>query len=301
MAKSNAKARHPAFIAGQVRDSRYFFLNLVPQSKGLTVACGGWERCAPDYRVQRSDFEFYGMEYVAKGRGLLTLNRREHKLEPGSLFVYKPRTAHIIQTDAGDPLVKYFVDFSGSRARAIFGAKVLGADGIADLLHSQPIHNIYEEMLAAGLKGGPLASRLCSLLLELLALRVEELAHSPADFQGRARQAFDRSRAELQKHFRKIQSVSELARLTHLDPAYLSRLYARFGGESPHEMLTRLKVNEAAAYLLQGVHSIKEVAALVGFSDPYHFSRVFKRSHGISPAAFQRAKARVSRGGIPAP
>ena len=297
MGKTSAKGRHPSFIAGQVRDYRYFFLNLVPQSRGLTVACGGWERCAPDYRVQRSDFKFYGMEYVAKGRGLLTLNGREHKIEPGSLFVYKPRTAHIIQTEPGDPLVKYFVDFSGSRARAVIGCKALGADGIAYLLHSRSIHEAYEQMLEAGLKGGPLASRLCSLLLELLALRVEEHAHNPADFHGRARQAFDRSRAELQKHFRTIQSVSELARMTYLDSAYLSRLYARFGGESPHEMLTRLKVNEAAVHLLQGVHSVKEVASLVGFADPYHFSRVFKKNHGVSPVAFRQAKSRVGRGG----
>ncbi|HPY89533.1 MAG TPA: AraC family transcriptional regulator, partial [Lentisphaeria bacterium] len=31
----------------------------------------------------------------------------------------------------------------------------------------------------------------------------------------------------------------------------------------------------------------KEVAAAVGFSDPLHFSRVFRRSQGLPPVAFR--------------
>ncbi len=38
-------------------------------------------------------------------------------------------------------------------------------------------------------------------------------------------------------------------------------------------MLTRLKVNEAAAHLIGGCSTVKEAAARVGFSDPYHFSQ----------------------------
>ena len=284
---------YPSFIAGQIQEYRYFFLNLAPSPRSeLTVVCGGWERCASDYRIDRNDFEFYGMEYVARGKGVLTVDGSEHKLLPGSIFAYKPFTAHTIRTSPDDPLVKYFIDFSGRAAQQIISRKVLGAHGIAYLHHSQPIHELYEQTLETGLKGGVLAQRLCSLLLELLSLRIEENAHTPSEALSRARQSFERCRGELQKHFRTIQSVSELATLTHFDPAYLSRLFDRFVGESPHEMLTRLKMNEAAAHLIRGRYTVKEVAARVGFSDPYHFSRVFKKHHGIPPARFQDARVR---------
>ena len=284
---------HPSFIAGQIREYRYFFLNLAPSPRsGLTVVCGGWERCAPDYLIDRADFEFYGMEYVARGKGLLTVDGIENKLLPGSVFAYKPFTAHTIRTSPDDPVVKYFINFSGLDARRIISRKVLGAHGIAYLHDSQPIHDLYEQMLETGLKGGVLATRLCVLLLELLSLRIEENAHTPSEAHSRARQSFERCRGELQNHFRTIQSVSELAALPHFDPAYLSRLFYRFVGESPHEMLTRLKMNEAAAHLIGGRYTVKEVAARVGFSDPYHFSRVFKNHHGIPPVRFQGARTR---------
>jgi AraC-like DNA-binding protein len=232
------------------------------------------------------------LEYVVKGNGLLTVDGIENKLIPGSVFAYKPFTTHTIRTSPDAPLVKYFITFSGRDAQRIIGRKVLGAHGIAYLHHSQPIHDLYEQTLETGLKGGVLAPRLCTLLLELLSLRIEENAHTPSEAHSRARQSFERCRGELQKHFRTIRSVSELATLTHFDPAYLSRLFYRFVGESPHDMLTRLKMNEAAAHLIGGRYTVKEVAAHVGFSDPYHFSRVFKKHHGIPPARFQAARTR---------
>jgi AraC-like DNA-binding protein len=291
-----ANQPHPAFIARQVFEYRYFFLNLTPCPRSdLTVACGGWERCTPDYRVERANFAFFGLEYVAKGSGTLTLNGSEHSLVPGSIFAYRPFTAHSIRTDSDDPMVKYFIDFSGRNARGIIGNEVLGIGGAAFLRHVQPIHDTYEDILQTGLRGGKFAPKLCSLLLQLLSLRIEENAHTPGDAQGRARQNFERCRSELHTHFRTIMSVSELARRTHLDPAYVARLFGRFAGESPYQMLTRLKMNEAAAHLIGGRSTVKEVAARVGFADPYHFSRAFKKHHGTSPARFHSSRRWESR------
>ena len=283
-----AVGTHPSFIAEQVRDYRYFFLNLVPSRRSrLTVACGGWERCSADYEIHRADFAFYGIEYVAQGTGTIVLNGVENKLGPGSVFAYRPFAVHGIRTDSNDPLVKHFIDFSGKDAGRLISSKVFGPDGLTCLHDAQPIHEIYEEILETGLTGGRLAQRLCGVLLELLSLRIEEHAHAPLKIQSRARQSFERCRAYLQTHFRTIRSVSELAQQAHLDPAYVARLFDRFVGESPREMLTRLKVNEAAAHLMGGRFTVKEVAAQVGFSDPYHFSRVFKNHHGAAPARFQ--------------
>jgi len=280
----------PAFLARQIRERRYFCLGAAGTPE-LNVVCGGWERCARDYRVERSDFRYHGLEYVARGRGVLTLDGIEHTLLPGAVFAYRPFAAHTIRTSPEEPLVKYFIDFSGRGARRIISRKVLGTRGVAHLRSAQPVHELYEQVIETGRKGGVLAPRLCAALLELLALRIEENANAPAEANSRSRESFERCRGELQAHFRTIQTVSELARRTHLDPAYVSRLFDRFAGESPYEMLTRLKMNEAAAGLIGGSQTVKEAAAEVGFADPYHFSRVFKRHYGIAPAGFRGARA----------
>ncbi|MDD5706415.1 MAG: helix-turn-helix domain-containing protein [Kiritimatiellae bacterium] len=50
----------------------------------------------------------------------------------------------------------------------------------------------------------------------------------------------------------------------------------------------RLKRLEKACMMLLSDSSIKEIAEATGFCDRYHFSRVFRRVHGIGPAEFRR-------------
>ena len=278
---------HPSFIARQIQDYRYFFLDLDPLPRSsLTVACGGWEHCAADYRVERADFEFYGIEYVARGRGRLRIGRAESELMPGCVFSYRPFTKHRIESSPDDPLVKYFVDFSGRDAASLIGRNIFGPRGVALLHQAQPIHDLFEEMLETGSRGGKLAPRLCALLLELLAGRIEENALLPGGARDQSRETFERCRAELIRNFRTIHSVAEWAAASHLDPAYMSRLFRRFTRETPHAMLIRMKMNEAATHLVGGRLSVKETAAKVGFSDPYHFSRIFKILYGMPPSRF---------------
>ena len=71
----------PAFIVRQIVDYRYFFLNLTAPPEGeLTVVCGGWTHCAPDYRVDRGDFEFYGLECIVQGKtvNIIQIQRSTH-------------------------------------------------------------------------------------------------------------------------------------------------------------------------------------------------------------------------------
>jgi AraC-like DNA-binding protein len=43
----------------------------------------------------------------------------------------------------------------------------------------------------------------------------------------------------------------------------------------------------AASLLLDRALPVREVGTEVGFEDPYHFSKAFKRVYGLSPQAFR--------------
>ncbi|MEY4488931.1 MAG: hypothetical protein RIQ79_1439, partial [Verrucomicrobiota bacterium] len=104
----------PAFISNQVTKARRFYRELRPRAKTtLAVVCGGWEQCAPDYRLKRADFPYWSLEFVAGGEGELVLAGKEHRLERGVVFAYGHGVPHEIRTEAGNQLRKYFVDFCG--------------------------------------------------------------------------------------------------------------------------------------------------------------------------------------------
>jgi len=58
-------------------------------------------------------------------------------------------------------------------------------------------------------------------------------------------------------------------------------------GRSPANAFQSFKMQEAAKLLAKGDMKVADVAKAFGFSDPFHFSRAFKRHAGMSPVEFK--------------
>ena len=67
---------------------------------------------------------------------------------------------------------------------------------------------------------------------------------------------------------------------------YFRRAFRENIGWTPQKFLEFKKMEKAMNILSVG-RSVKETAALVGYDDPYFFSRMFKRYMGTSPANYQ--------------
>ena len=106
--------REPNFFSNQVLEANRFYLNTQSQkNQPLKVVCGGCEHCQPGYRIDRFNFPFYSIEFVARGKGTVILGGKKYALFAGRVFSYGPGIAHIITNETEFPLVKYFVYFTG--------------------------------------------------------------------------------------------------------------------------------------------------------------------------------------------
>jgi AraC family transcriptional regulator len=80
-------------------------------------------------------------------------------------------------------------------------------------------------------------------------------------------------------------SLAEIAAEVHLSPYHLGRVFKAAMGVSLHQYLIAQRVERGRALLECGEHTIREVAALVGFADHSHFNLHFKRRYGVPPSA----------------
>ncbi len=279
----------PAFISRQVRRGRYLFVNLTPsRAARFTVVCAGREECAADYRIERRGFRYHALEYVVSGRWELTLQGKTHELGPGAILHYGPRTRYSLRPLEATHLVKLFVDFAGRRAASLVRASGLWGTGPRHLGPARWPHDVFEQILECSSLPRASAQRLGSLLTELLLVRLrEDLRPTPA-LEPESARPYARCRRFIQENYLTVRSVGEVARSCHLDPAYLSRLFRRFAHETPHEYLTRLKMDHAAELVVRQGYAVKAAATAVGYDDPYHFSRVFKRTYGTAPSRLAR-------------
>ncbi|MFW6211410.1 MAG: helix-turn-helix domain-containing protein [Spirochaetota bacterium] len=110
---------------------------------------------------------------------------------------------------------------------------------------------------------------------------------------GRHREVFLKARSYVRLHASEKVALSDVADAVGLSPAYLSRLFKEEMGITFVSYLARVRVEAAKGLLKNATLGLAEVATTVGFADQSHFTRVFKRVAGISPARY-RSGERVS-------
>ncbi|HEX5219266.1 MAG TPA: AraC family transcriptional regulator [Verrucomicrobiae bacterium] len=91
------------------------------------------------------------------------------------------------------------------------------------------------------------------------------------------------------RHLNEPVRISTLAAVAGLSPSHLFSLFKLATGFTPLAFFIGLRVQRACELLADPQSSIKEAAELVGYSDRYYFSRVFKQVMGVPPGAYRRA------------
>jgi two-component system response regulator YesN len=96
------------------------------------------------------------------------------------------------------------------------------------------------------------------------------------------------SRVLVARHYRTELTLAFLARALSSSPRQLQRAYAQFGETSFREDLHARRMAAAAQLLIeQRSIPVRDVARLVGYRQPPHFARAFRRRYGLSPARFR--------------
>lgn len=277
----------PGYISRQVSRRRWFYFGRSPEvaKVGLEVAGGGWELAAKDYTINRATFPWLCVEFVAGGRGVLQMRGGEHGLRRGVVFAYGPGVAHRIKTDPRDLLSKHYINFSGREAADLMSAVALAPGSCRTLGNADEIEAEFEALLGEGVAERPQAQAIVALRLRILFLKIAGAAEVDAPAERRARQTLQRCVAYIDENFLEVGTIQAVAAACHVSVGHLTRSFQRFGYGSPYRYLTRKKMLHAAALLDSGVLLVREVADRLGL-DPFQFSRVFKRVHGISPTDF---------------
>lgn len=102
-----------------------------------------------------------------------------------------------------------------------------------------------------------------------------------------------RSRDYLAAHFDARVRLADMAREAYLSPFHYHRLFQQTFGETPHEFLTRLRLDHARRLLVRERLPVTEVCLAVGYESLGSFSAMFRARAGRSPSEFQRASRRM--------
>ncbi len=87
-------------------------------------------------------------------------------------------------------------------------------------------------------------------------------------------------------------TLGELAAVAGLSPYHFARVFRRTTGQSPNGYVIAQRLAHAAHLLRRTRLTVAHVASEVGYQDARHFSRLFQRRFGCSPARWGREPLR---------
>lgn len=225
---------------------------------------------------RRIGSDILALELVTSGEFTLVRRGRHQSVMPGELFLVHP--------DGGESAMEAASECAEKRTIIMFGAMLESLCMLLNLNEIDVLRNADPAELAGWFDG---AESFCpdgdaveaSVFAYRLLLRLSELA-GRAGHSEEILRAQDFLRGSLNRPFR----LPELCRATALSPASVYRLFDRELKTTPKEYHARLRIERAAQILASGNHSVKEVAAMLGYSSPQYFATEFKRRRGASPS-----------------
>ena len=100
----------------------------------------------------------------------------------------------------------------------------------------------------------------------------------------------EQSIAYMTRHLDEPLQVATLAAQANISPSHFFALFKRQTGCAPIDCFIRLRMQHACRLLEETVLSVKEVAATLGYDDPFYFSRIFKSVNHVAPSEYRLLK-----------
>ena len=82
-------------------------------------------------------------------------------------------------------------------------------------------------------------------------------------------------------------SLDTLAHYSKLSKFHFSKKFKELTDTSPIQHFINMKIQRACFQLDNTRQTIKEIGEALGYSDPYYFSRIFKKMVGMSPKQYR--------------
>ncbi len=257
------------------------------------------DRKTSENNYHTHDFPEIGI--ILSGQGTYHLNDEYVPVAEGDVLFFNPGTAHeSVINSPEDYRMEFFVGFSDVEFNGMKKNHIELRDG-GNILHTKGktrrvLFRICEEMEKENIARRPgryfmLKSYLIQLLLQIVREQMEQvepLEGREFEYAGKKETA-EQIADYLDEHFAEKISLDQIAENMYLSPFYISKIFKSEIGESPIHYLIRIRMEKAKELLEKKPElSVADVSGCVGYEDVYHFSKLFKKTYGVSPSKVKK-------------
>lgn len=245
--------------------------------------------CPPQYGYGPIIRDTYILHYIFKGQGKLSYHNRTYFIGQNQIFVIPAGEVAYYEADAVNPWEYSWIRFQGPVAKDL-----LKRAGITD---QSPVYTpmgstvrmeeILKYLLENYTREFDCIGHLYLFLQELIdhsdifSIEITDENSLPDTYVKRVTKYIE------QKYADPI-SATQIAMDCGLDRSYLSRIFKASKGISLQMYIQQVRIKKAMELLKEKDFSVAHTAYSVGYSDPFTFSKFFKKNTGMTPTEYKK-------------
>jgi AraC-like DNA-binding protein len=254
-------------------------------NKQLQVQLAGISYCDGSYEIKRDiSHSTYVFEYIDKGKGYLKVEDKEYYPHEGDIYIVPANTDHTYRSSAKDPWIKYWFNVNGTLISSLL--ETYSLKGIHYFTKCQRIKPLFQEIIAT-LEKNPSADISINIHKIIIEINKNHIRNLPSINNISTESATIKS--YIDSNVKKtVISLDELSALINKSKPQLIRIFKKDMQISPYQYFLQQKMFYSCKLLTHSRKSIKEIAYLMGFTDEFYFSNLFKKKKGVSPSVYRK-------------
>lgn len=233
----------------------------------------GYEECEPGHSFGPYIKNNASFHYILSGKGVFSGRGREYTLGKGDCFTICGGEKVRYAADADDPWQYIWIAFGGTMSVRL--------ENLECPVFSYPYDTFIRLIGWLQSCHSGRSDATASAIFEILSF-IDSGVPQKIDYVQTVKNC-------VCDHYQEGITVEDIAGTVGLNRHYLTSIFRDATGETVIGYLSRVRLENAKRLLEEG-YSVGEVALMVGYSDQFHFSKMFKRRYGISPSGVKNEK-----------
>ena len=238
----------------------------------------GQYQCLSGYSYGPNIRAYYLLHYVVSGKGVFHSNDKTYHLSQGDIFVVRPGVKIAYSADEQSPWQYRWLGFNCNDSLLPECLK-------DDVIHAPEVEHIFRSAIRADRFSHAKELYICSKLFELFAI----LSQRSTPKEDKTNTYVQVAKNFIESNYNDPRfSISMLAEKLTLNRSYLSTIFKNMMGLSLQQYLQDFRLKESINLLFHSDMKIESIAFACGYSNGFHFSKMFHQKYGISPSQYRK-------------
>ncbi|WP_145949447.1 AraC family transcriptional regulator [Paenibacillus sp. Y412MC10] len=268
--------------------TKHMLISPLDRTLPIFVETIGWNEWQEEF-IRPVGYHCYHWLHTTHGEGQFEYSGKTINLTPNRGILLKPGTPHRYRT-ISHPWSTYYVTFNGDLAPLIISSLGLATSTLISWEMDSPLSTLHktsheladQEFDLNGMLGSVFIYR---FLMDLKRYGEIDNQRSISQYAARLTPIFQYLN---ENYSNPAIGLAQLAELAGVSSQRLNYIFRKATGMSPYQYIIRIRIQKAKELLINKDRlTVKQIAAMVGFTDDSHFVSTFRKIATVTPETYR--------------